>query len=101
VLVALVGVAAGAWRRARGTRAATVAQGFVGVVTAFVITSVAANLLGQVVLLWYVLALAAAAAWVGRHGAVRVGPPDVDAEHAPVHHPLGDPSLPSARMVAG
>ena len=36
--------------------------------------SAAANLLGQVVILWYVYALAAAAAWVGRHGSVRLDP---------------------------
>lgn len=101
VLVALVGVAVGAWRRAREPRAVTVALGFVGVMSAFVVSSVAANLLGQVVLLWYVLALAGAAAWVSRHGAVRVGPPSADVEQPPVRDPLADPSLPPARMVAG
>ena len=98
--MALVGIAVAAWRRARGSRSTTVALAFVGVVSSFVVTSVAANLLGQVVLLWYVLALAAAAAWVGRHGAVPVGPrppkPSPAGERTPAHL-----SLPAARMVAG
>ena len=101
VLVALVGVAVGAWRRAREARSTTVALAFVGVVSAFVVTSLAANLLGQVVLLWYVLALAAAAAWVSRHGPIPVGPPPAGAEPATVRDPLPDRSLPAARMVAG
>ena len=101
VLVALVGIAVTAWRRARGPRSTTVALAFVGVVSSFVVTSVAANLLGQVVLLWYVLALAAAAAWVSRHGAVPVGDPTAVAEPRPVHESVPDPSLPAARMVAG
>jgi O-antigen ligase len=101
VLVALVGVAVGAWRRAVGSRSTTIALAFVGVMTAFVVTSLAANLLGQVVLLWYVLALAAAAAWVGRHGAVLPAPPPASAVPEPAGDPVGDPSLPAARMVAG
>jgi len=54
-----------------------------------------------VVLLWYVLALAAAAAWVGRHGAVLTAPPPAGAIPDPIGDPLADPSLPAARMVAG
>jgi O-antigen ligase len=100
VLVALVGVAVGAWRRAREPRSTTVALAFGGVVSAFVVTSLAANLLGQVVLLWYVLALAAAAAWVSRHGSIPVGHP-AGAEPVEVRERLLDPSLPAARMVAG
>ena len=71
LLVSLVGLAIGAHRRAEGTTARTVALAFVGVITAVVVTSVAANLLGQVVLLWYVFALAGAAAWVSRHRRVK------------------------------
>ena len=57
VLVALVGVAVE--RVAPGPRASIDDRrtAFVGVVSSFVVTSLAANLLGQVVLLWYVLAL--------------------------------------------
>jgi O-antigen ligase len=101
VLVALVGAAVRAWRRAHGPRATTIALAFAGVVPAFVVTSLAANLLGQVVLLWYVLALAAAAAWVGRHGTVLSGPPPASAEPQPAVDRTPDPSLPAARMVAG
>jgi O-antigen ligase len=101
VLVALVGVAVGARRRAAGPRSTTIALAFAGVVSAFVVTSLAANLMGQVVLLWYVLALAAAAAWVGRHGAVLTAPPPAGAIPDPIGDPLADPSLPAARMVAG
>ena len=77
LLAALIGVAARANRRAQGARARTVALAFVGVITAFVVSSIAANLLGQVVILWYVFALAGAAAWVARHGVIRTraGPP--------------------------
>jgi O-antigen ligase len=67
LLASLVGLALGAHRRASGIDARTVALAFVGIVTALVVTSVAANVLGQIVLLWYVFALAAAAAWVARH----------------------------------
>jgi O-antigen ligase len=101
VLVALVGVAVAGWRRARGPSATTVALAFAGVVSAFVVTSLAANLLGQVVLLWYVLALAAAAAWVGRHGAVLSPPPPAFAEPLPAGDRADAASLPAARMVAG
>ena len=101
VLVALVGVAVTARRRAAGQRSTTIALAYAGVVSAFVMTSLAANLLGQVVLLWYVLALAAAAAWVGRHGAVLADPPPADALPEPIADPASDPSLPAARMVAG
>jgi O-antigen ligase len=76
LVVALVGVAVGAQRRADGLEARIVALAFVGVVTAFVASSFAANILGQVVLLWYVFALAAAAAWVARHGVVRTARPE-------------------------
>jgi hypothetical protein len=55
----------------------------VGVVSAFVVASAAANLLGQVVLLWYVFALAASAAWVARHHAVKVD--DLDPARSPVN----------------
>ena len=74
LLASLVGVAVGALRQARGPSARTVALAFAGVVAAFVVTSAAANLLGQVVLLWYVFAVAGAAAWVARHGVVRTAP---------------------------
>jgi putative inorganic carbon (HCO3(-)) transporter len=73
-LTALVGVAVGAHRRAVGVPARTIALAFGGVVSGLIVASGAANLLGQVVILWYVYALAAAAAWVGRHGEVRTEP---------------------------
>ena len=73
-LVALVGLAVGANRRGEGPQARTIALAFAGVVTALIVASAAANLLGQVVILWYVYALAAAAAWVGRHGSVHLLP---------------------------
>jgi putative inorganic carbon (HCO3(-)) transporter len=73
-LAAMVGVAVGAHRRASGPSARTIALAFAGVVAALIVASAAANLLGQVVILWYVYALAAAAAWVGRHGTVRTTP---------------------------
>ena len=89
LLAALIGVAARANRRAQGARARTVALAFVGVITAFVVSSIAANLLGQVVILWYVFALAGAAAWVARHGVIRSAP-----DH-PVAR-LAAPTLPAA-----
>jgi O-antigen ligase len=73
-LAALVGLAVGANRRGEGPQARTIALAFAGVVAALIVASAAANLLGQVVILWYVYALAAAAAWVGRHGSVRLTP---------------------------
>jgi O-antigen ligase len=73
-LAALVGLAVGANRRGEGPKARTIALAFAGVAAALVVASAAANLLGQVVILWYVYALAAAAAWVGRHGSVRLDP---------------------------
>jgi O-antigen ligase len=73
LVAALIGIAVGAQRRAEGARARIVALACVGVITAYVVSSFAANLLGQVVLLWYVFALAAAAAWVARHGRVGSG----------------------------
>ena len=73
-LVALVGLAVGANRRGEGPQARTIALAFAGVVTALIVASAAANLLGQVVILWYVYALAAVAAWVGRHGSVHLLP---------------------------
>jgi len=94
LLASLVAVAVGAQRRARGALARTVALAAVGVVTAFIVASVAANLLGQVVLLWYVFAIAGAAAWVGRHGVVRTAP----------GHPvarLAGPNGPSHVLVSG
>jgi O-antigen ligase len=101
VLVALVGTAVAAWRRARGPTATTIALAFAGVVSAFVVTSLAANLLGQVVLLWYVLAPAAAAAWVGRHGAVHPAAPPAAVASQPSADLAPDATLPTARMVAG
>jgi O-antigen ligase len=95
MLVSLVGVAARAQRRAVGPLARTVALAFVGVVTAFLIASIAANLLGQVVLLWYVFALAAAAAWVGRHGVVRPG-----AAHPAVRLPVPVVAAPYSGALA-
>jgi O-antigen ligase len=94
LLASLVAVAVGAQRRARGALARTVGLAAVGVVTAFIVASVAANLLGQVVLLWYVFAIAGAAAWVGRHGVVRTAP----------GHPvarLAGPNGPSHVLVSG
>jgi len=73
-LAALVGLAVGANRRGEGPQARTIALAFAGVAAALIVASAAANLLGQVVILWYVYALAAAAAWVGRHGSVRPDP---------------------------
>jgi O-antigen ligase len=73
-LAALVGLAVGANRRGEGPQARTIALAFAGVAAALIVASAAANLLGQVVILWYVYALAAAAAWVGRHGSVRLDP---------------------------
>src|SRR5262249_57532856 len=70
LLAALIALAVTAHRRAVGPRARTISLAFVGVISGYVVASVAANLLGQVVLLWYVFALAASAAWVARHGAV-------------------------------
>jgi O-antigen ligase len=67
LLATLVLSAVSALRRASGLDAKSVALAFVGVVTTLVVTSVAANVLGQIVLLWYVFALAAAGAWVARH----------------------------------
>jgi O-antigen ligase len=78
LLAALVMTAVRARGVAEGNRARTVALAAVGVVTALVVTSVAANLLGQVVLLWYVFAVVAAAGWVARHHRIdplRVGGP--------------------------
>ena len=91
LLAALVGVAISAQRRAQGPEARTIALAFVGVISAFAVASGAANLLGQVVLLWYVLALAAAAAWVARHRTA-----DRDVAAAPrspsgCRHEPGDP----------
>ena len=73
-LAALVGLAVGANRRGEGPQARTIALAFAGVAAALIVASAAANLLGQVVILWYVYTLAAAAAWVGRHGSVRPDP---------------------------
>jgi O-antigen ligase len=67
LLGSLVVTAIRARRVGEGSSARTVALAAVGVVTALVVTSVAANMLGQVVLLWYVFALVAAAGWVVRH----------------------------------
>lgn len=82
-LAALVGLAVGANRRGEGPQARTIALAFAGVVAALIVASAAANLLGQVVILWYVYALAAAAAWVGRHGSVRLTPRPVSRLAAP------------------
>ena len=67
VLIALVGLGGGAVRASPpGSFERGVAAGFLGCAVAFVAVSIAANVLSSVVLLWYLFAFAAAAAFVAR-----------------------------------
>jgi O-antigen ligase len=67
VLVALLGLGGGAVRASPpGSFERGVAAGFLGCAVAFVAVSIAANVLSSVVLLWYLFAFAAAAAFVAR-----------------------------------
>jgi putative inorganic carbon (hco3(-)) transporter len=67
VLIALLGLGGGAVRASPpGSFERGVAAGFLGCAVAFVAVSVAANVLSSVVLLWYLFAFAAAAAFVAR-----------------------------------
>jgi len=84
-LASLVALAVRAQRRAAGEHARTIALAFVGAITAYLVASAAANLLGQVVIMWYLLAVAGAAAWVARHGRLPADSTSgvVDAVHVP------------------
>lgn len=68
--LALLGALAGAARRARAAActpiAAGIAHGQVGVVVAFVVLSLTANVLSQAVIMWYLVALTGAAVAVSR-----------------------------------
>jgi len=66
VLGALFGVARRARRCATGPLGRAVADGHAGVVAAFVVLSLSANVLSQVVLMWYLVALTSVAVAVGR-----------------------------------
>jgi putative inorganic carbon (HCO3(-)) transporter len=67
MLIALVGLGRRAVRASPpGSFDRGVAAGFLGCAVAFVAVSIAANVLSSVVLLWYLFAFAAAAAFVGR-----------------------------------
>ena len=67
VLIALIGLGGRAVRASPpGSFDRGVAAGFLGCAVAFVAVSIAANVLSSVVLLWYLFAFAAAAAFVAR-----------------------------------
>ena len=80
VYLALLGTLAGVARRARRVArsplARAVADGQVGLVVAFAVLSLSANVLSQVVVMWYLVALTAAAVAVGR--GVDPAPPEPD-----------------------
>jgi O-antigen ligase len=89
MLGALVGNATRALRRSRrGTFEHAVAAGALGTAVCFILGSVAANVMSNVVSLWYLVAFAAAASFVG-HRHLRA------AEQQP--EPTEPPSVPASR----
>lgn len=87
VMVSIVVLAARAVRASeRGTFDRGVAVGFMGCAVAFVAVSIVANVMSNVVILWYFLAFAAAASNVVRRNApAHVGPVD-PVGRPPIHH---------------
>jgi putative inorganic carbon (HCO3(-)) transporter len=79
VLVALVGLGQRAvWVSPPGSLDRGVAVGFLGCAVAFIAVSLAANVLSNVVLLWYLFAFAAAASFVARRQPVPLHPPPAE-----------------------
>lgn len=79
VLVALVGLGQRAvWVSPPGSLDRGVAVGFLGCAVAFIAVSLAANVLSNVVLLWYLFAFAAAASFVARRQPMPLRPPPAE-----------------------
>jgi putative inorganic carbon (HCO3(-)) transporter len=79
VLVALVGLGQRAvWVSPPGSLDRGVAVGFLGCAVAFIAVSLAANVLSNVVLLWYLFAFAAAASFVARGQPMSLRPPPAE-----------------------
>jgi putative inorganic carbon (HCO3(-)) transporter len=84
LIAALIRTARRALRHARPGLDRGVAVGFTGCVVAFVLVSVVANVMSQVVFLWYFFALAAAAEAVARRGEAVEPPPSDEVAAMPV-----------------